>query len=241
MTPARTTLSTLCLLTMLVMLISSPQALLGQDAARRDQPASEDADAPAVPIRVALLTYGDRQTGICFADAFLTTYARETGQAVHRGFDEVALDSEKIFDYPFVVLSGERPFEPSDAEKANLKRYIDRGGFVLASAGCSNRAWADGFVARMSELFGERALAPIQTDHLLFHTLYDIDSIDTRKPGGRSAIYAYSVDDRVRVLFSPLGLNDTANAGGGCCCCGGSEIRNARLINSNALAYALVQ
>ncbi|MCA9307730.1 MAG: hypothetical protein KDA16_14465 [Phycisphaerales bacterium] len=28
---------------------------------------------------------------------------------------------------------------------------------------------------------------------------------------------------------------------GGCCCCGGNEIRNARYINANILAYALTK
>lgn len=253
MTPTRTTLLTLSLLAMLGLLMTASPPTLGQDAAPQsphaDTPSapaearavSDDERDPAAPIRVALLTYGQQQTGICFADAFLATYARETGQALQRTFDTVALDSEQLFDYPFVVLSGERAFAQTQAEKDNLKLYIERGGFLLASAGCSNNAWADGFVAMMSELFGEDALSAIPNDHLLFHTLYDIESIDARKPGGRVALYGYSVGDRLRVLYSPLGLNDTANAGGGCCCCGGSEIRNARLINANALAYALVQ
>ncbi|MEM1355986.1 MAG: DUF4159 domain-containing protein [Planctomycetota bacterium] len=248
MTPIRTLLITLCLLVGLGLPGTLPNPSQAEDGVTQE-PSAEgtanerqaDEDEAVAPIRVALLTYGQQQTGICFADAFLATYSRETGQQLHRSFDSVALDSEELFDYPFVVLSGERAFEPTPAEKENLKRYLDRGGFLLASAGCSNNAWAQGFVAMMSELFGQTPLKPIPNDHLLFHTLYDIDSIDARKPGGRVAIYGYSVDSQLRVLFSPLGLNDTSNAGGGCCCCGGSEIRNARLINANALAYALLQ
>jgi len=46
-------------------------------------------------------------------------------------------------------------------------------------------------------------------------------------------------DGALRIVFAPLGLNDTSNAGGGCCCCGGNEVRNAKLINANILVYAL--
>ena len=84
-------------------------------------------------------------------------------------------------------------------------------------------------------------ISPLDTDHALFHTIYDINNIDVRRPGGRHAVWGLVVDGRVRMLYSPLGLTDTGNAGGDCCCCGGSEIRNARLINVNPLAYALTR
>ncbi len=45
---------------------------------------------------------------------------------------------------------------------------------------------------------------------------------------------------RLAAVFSPFGLNDTGNAGGGCCCCGGNELKNAKQINANIVAYALI-
>lgn len=199
-------------------------------------------EAPSAPgdgIAVGLVTYDGGRSGVCFADEFLTTYARETGQEVQRAFVPVALDSDALFDHPFVVFSGEKAFTLSDAEKRNLKAYIDRGGFVLASAGCSNRAWADSFREVMGVLYGGDALEPVITEHGLFHTLYDIDEVQVRRASGTPPVLGMSVDGRLRLVFSPIGLNDTGNAGGGCCCCGGNEIRNARLINANILAYAL--
>lgn len=199
------------------------------------------ADEAGSEIVVARLTYDDGKTAVCFADQFLVTYARETGQNVRRGYAQVALDRDELFEYPFVVFSGQEAFTLSDKEKKNLKKYIERGGFLLASAGCSNNAWARSFEAVFAELFGENQLKGLDTDHALFHTVYDIDHIDVRRPGGRVAIQAMAREGRVRVLYSPLGLNDTGNAGGDCCCCGGSEIKNARLINVNALGYALTR
>lgn len=205
--------------------------------------AEQDAQADAADseIVVARLTYDDGKTAVCFADQFLTTYARETGQNVRRNYVQVALDSDDLFEYPFVVFSGQEAFELSEKEKKNLKRYIDRGGFVLASAGCSNNAWAGSFESLFAELFGEDQLEALDTKHALFHTVYDINHIDVRRPGAKAPIQAMTAEGRVRVLYSPLGLNDTGNAGGDCCCCGGSEIKNARQINVNALGYALTR
>lgn len=228
----------LCLLFAIACLggVSLTHATAQDVAEANGKPADRDSE-----IVVARLTYDDGKTAVCFADQFLTTYARETQQNVRRGYEQIALDSEDLFEYPFVVFSGQEAFELSDDEKKSLKRYIDRGGFVLASAGCSNNAWARSFEAVFAELFGEDKLVGLDTKHALFHTVYDIDHIDVRRPGGRVPIQGMITDGRVRVLYSPLGLNDTGNAGGDCCCCGGSEIKNARLINVNALGYALTR
>jgi hypothetical protein len=212
--------------------LSLPKAQAGPDSA------SPDKDSEIV---VARLTYDNGKTAVCFADQFLTTYARETGQNVRRGYEQVALSSKDLFEYPFVVFSGQEAFTLSDKEKKSLKRYVERGGFVLASAGCSNNAWSRSFEAVFTEIFGKDKLDGLDTEHALFHTVYDIDNIAVSRPGGRDPILAMVTEGRVRVLYSPLGLNDTGNAGGDCCCCGGSEIKNARLINVNALGYALTR
>lgn len=54
-------------------------------------------------------------------------------------------------------------------------------------------------------------------------------------------IEGIEIDGRLAVVFSPEGLNDTKNAGEGCCCCGGNEILNAKYVNANILAYALMR
>ncbi|MFW6058942.1 MAG: DUF4159 domain-containing protein [Phycisphaeraceae bacterium] len=200
----------------------------------------EDAPAAGV-VRVGMLVYGeDEQTGVCFADDFLDTLARETHMRLHRAFEPVKLASDELFDYPFVVMTGQRAFTLSDAEREQLRQYVLHGGFVLASAGCSSERWAESFRETMNAVFDDAALEPIDLDHPLFHTVYDIDYLDVRGSDEASPpLFASRIGDAVRVVFSPMGLNDTANAGDGCCCCGGNEVRNARLINANILAYAL--
>lgn len=227
----RTTHALLLLAGLLVACVSDlADASDGSTAAPRDS-----------RIEAALLTYDNGKTAACFAPQFLTTYARNTEQNVREQFVSVQLSSDKLLAYPFAVFSGQEKFTLSGDEKRALKRYLDRGGFILASAGCSNSAWARSFEALIAELYGEETLTPLALDHALFHTVYDISHIDVPRPGGKPPVQGLIIDGRVRMLYSPLGLNDSDNAGGDCCCCGGSEIKNARFINVNALGYALTR
>ena len=190
-------------------------------------------------VRVGMVVYDRGKTGVCFSDGFLTIVARETGANIHRRFEAVSLASGDLFEYPFVVISGTGRFTLSQDELKNLGAYLSRGGFVLASAGCSNRPWAAGFQEAIRGVFPEARLKPIGLDHPIFHTLYDIDRATSRKGTDQEMLFGLELHGRLVLLFSPLGLNDTASAGKGCCCCGGNEVRNAAQINANILAYVL--
>jgi hypothetical protein len=70
--------------------------------------------------------------------------------------------------------------------------------------------------------------------------VYDIAS--SRYKSGENKLpdlYGLELDGRIVLIWSPDGLNDTANAGPNCCCCGGNEVKAAKMINVNLLSYAL--
>lgn len=203
---------------------------------------AEDADAPVEGrVRVANLIYGGGKTAVCLADGFLVSVARETQINVQRTFDRVQLADEALFEHPFAVMTGEGEFTLSDDERENLKAYLERGGFLLASAGCSNGQWADNFEAAVTAMFGDDALEPIDSDHALFDQLYSVERLEMKRATQNDRLWGLTIDGRLAVVYSPQGLNDTANAGGGCCCCGGNEVRNARQVNANILVYALTR
>lgn len=192
------------------------------------------------PVRVGRLVYAGGMTSRCFADGFLDTVERETGIKVQRTLEPVNLASEQIFEFPLLIMTGEDGFTLSDTEKQNLKAYLNRGGFLLASAGCSNQDWAASYRRVMAEVLPDQSMQPISLDHPMFHTIYDIERIEVKKGSGGGAIYGLEMGGRLAAVFSPLGLNDTGNAGGGCCCCGGNELKNAKQINANILVYSLI-
>ena len=50
-----------------------------------------------------------------------------------------------MFNTPLCIFTGEGNFTLKDSERANLRRYLENGGFVLASPGCSNSDWNGAF------------------------------------------------------------------------------------------------
>lgn len=188
-------------------------------------------------VQVANLVYAGTKSSECFADHFLVQAEQDSSISTSRRFHAIKLDSEEIYNFPLVIMTGEGAFTLPDAERENLKRFVERGGFLLASAGCSSQEWDTSFRREMNTIFGARRLAGIDMKHPVFHTVYDITEI-TAKHGVMKPLEGISFEGRLGILYSQDGLNDTAHTTG-CCCCGGNEIRNSIEINVNILAYAL--
>lgn len=197
-------------------------------------PMSEDSDL----IQCANLIYAGTRSSVCFSDNFLMTAARESTLRTARKFKAVKLGSEEVFNYPFAVMTGEGNFSLTEAERVNLRQYLERGGFLLASAGCSSSGWDRSFRREMQRIFPEREMEAIPPDHEIFRTVHRIESLQTR--GRPAVLQGLAIGGKLVVVYSSDGLNDTSTMQG-CCCCGGNEIVNARQVNVNILAYALVQ
>ncbi len=203
------------------------------DDAKTDKPREGE-------VTVARWVYAGGKEGICFSEGFLATVDRETDLVVKRSLTAINLESDDLYKHPFSIMTGEGDFKLSDKERQRFKTYLDRGGFVLASAGCSDHVWADSFRKELAGMYPDLKLEVIPPDHAIFKKgLYDIEGIVPRKETKDVHLYGLTQGGRLMLVFSPLGLNDTANAGGGCCCCGGNEIRNAKAINCNILVYVL--
>lgn len=191
-------------------------------------------------VSVAMLSYADGKTSRCFANGFLRQVAYRTEINVDQEFAQVALGSGELFEHPFAVMTGEGVFELSEAEVEGLRDFLRRGGLLLASAGCSNPDWSVSFERAMERVFPERELEELSADHDVYHTLFELRELRTKKQR-EARILGMELDGRLAVIFSPQGLNDTEEAGHGCCCCGGDEVRDAKLVNANALVYALLK
>ena len=189
-------------------------------------------------IRCNNLIYAKGKTSICFADQFLATTAKETGLEIEPKFKSVKLSSEALFDSPFTVISGEGSFRFSKAERENIRRYLECGGFLLASPGCSDAEWDKCFRAEWKALFPETPLKKIPMTHEIFSLFYDLPTL-TLRGGGRTLVEGMVKDGRLALIYSTEGLNDAGNAKG-CCCCGGSQIRESEKVNVNILLHALL-
>ena len=189
-------------------------------------------------VECANLIYAGTRSSVCFSDRFLSVLARDTTINASPKFKPVKLADAELFQFPFAVMTGEGEFVLTATERVQLKRYLERGGFLLASAGCSSPAWDQSFRAEFKIIFPDRELAPIPVDHEIFRTVYDIPELKTKKLP--ATLEGLSIGGKIVLLYTRDGLNDTETLHG-CCCCGGNEILNAQQVNANVLAYALMQ
>ena len=190
-------------------------------------------------VECANLIYAGTKSSVCFSEEFLSAVASETSVNTARKFKPVKMAEKEVFRFPFAVMTGEGAFTLTDDERKNLKLYLEKGGFLLASAGCSSKEWSDSFTREIEAVFPERKLAEVPLTHPIFRTLYDVKRLDMSH-GGEAKLLGLTLSGKIVLIFSPDGLNDTGTMHG-CCCCGGNEIKNSQKVNANVLAYALLQ
>lgn len=188
-------------------------------------------------VQVANLIYAGTKSSKCFSDHFLVKAEKESSISTSRRFHAVKLASDELYAFPLVIMTGEGEFTLPDKERDNLRRFVERGGMLLASAGCSSAEWDRSFRREMATIFPDQKLAAIGLDHAVFHTVFDISELKA-KHGKPKPIEGVSINGRLGVIYSQDGLNDTEHSEG-CCCCGGNEILNCLDVNVNILAYAL--
>ena len=99
------------------------------------------------------------------------------------------LDSPEIFKYPFLYLSEPGFMELNDKEIANLGQYLRRGGFIMADdfrTGNYLRNWDElGVLTHYLHLaVPEYKFARLDVSHPIFHTFYDLPSLDMKPPYG---------------------------------------------------------
>ena len=190
-------------------------------------------------IQCANLIYGGTHTSRCFSDEFLSAVQRDTTIATERRFKSVKLASDELFRYPFVVMTGEADFHLPARERENLKKYLTNGGFLLASAGCSNKDWDRAFRRELKSMFPDQPLKKVPMNHSLFSTVYKIDKLKLHHPAPEPSLEGLEINGKFVCLYSSHGLNDTEHTEG-CCCCGGNEISNSMQVNVNLFVYALL-
>jgi hypothetical protein len=196
--------------------------------------AGRDADL----IKCANLIYAGSKSSVCFSSKFLGVADRETNIQSESEFTPVKLAAQNLFEYPFAIMTGEGSFVLREEERQMMKSYLERGGFILASAGCSSREWDRTFRGEVARVFPDRKLEKIPMDHPLFRTVYNIPGIRL-KNGGTTLLEGLEINGRIVLIYTAEGLNDTPSVKG-CCCCGGNEIKNSKEINVNIFSYAIL-
>ncbi len=181
---------------------------------------------------------------------------KETGIPIPLDESQVALDSEELFDHPILFFHGRRGFSFNQAERDNLKTYVERGGIIFGDAVCASEAFAESFRKEMEEIFGNGSFAKIPNDHALFSEKYggfpleSVTRIEPAPPGapGRAQPVSRQVppdlegvfaNGRYGVIFSRYDLSCALESTQALPDCKSYERPDAAKIAINIILYAL--
>ncbi|MCX6630240.1 MAG: DUF4159 domain-containing protein [Candidatus Solibacter sp.] len=90
-----------------------------------------------------------------------------------RSIEEIVdIDSDEVFNWPFLYAVGVGDWVFSDSQAARLRKYFERGGFLMVDDFHNEREWAS-FMAGIRKVFPERDAVEIPDDHPIFHVAYD--------------------------------------------------------------------
>lgn len=79
----------------------------------------------------------------------------------------VEVGSEKLFSYPFVFMTGHGNIRLSDREAANLRNYLENGGFLYVD---DDYGFDKAFRREIKKVFPDRELVELPFDHGIYHT-----------------------------------------------------------------------
>jgi hypothetical protein len=124
----------------------------------------------------------------------------------------IQVGSDEVFDYPFAFVAEPGEMALTDHELNNFRQYIDRGGFVLVDD-FDGRYQFENFQSEMKRAFPDRELQVLTISDPIFHTFYDIQSLEIFQPyvpGATPVFLGLLNKDGVIALVAAFN-NDLAN------------------------------
>ena len=90
---------------------------------------------------------------------------------------KVRLTDPDLFETPFLFMNGHNDFVLTDAEIANLRKYLGHGGFFFASGCCTNPNFPKAWRREFSRIFPNERVKAIPYDHLIYRAFYKIEKV----------------------------------------------------------------
>jgi hypothetical protein len=132
----------------------------------------------------------------------LAALDRRTTLSCARKEATVGLQSNDLFYYPFVTLTGHGTIQLSDDEADRLRRYLVGGGFLWADDDYGLDA---SLRAALKKVFPEADLVELPRDHAIYRTVYELrDGLPKihEHAGGPPRGYGLFHEGRMVVFYS---------------------------------------
>ena len=128
---------------------------------------------PASRLGIARLQYdggGDWYANPSSIPNLLEAIASRTSLDVDRTEGRVRLTDERLWDYPFLHVTGHGNIRFTDEEVRRLREYLMRGGFLHVD---DNYGLDESFRREIARVFPDRPLIDVPLSHPIYHIVYD--------------------------------------------------------------------
>lgn len=112
-----------------------------------------------------------------------------------------------LLETPVLFISGQKGFQPSDAQREKLRSYVEQGGFIFAEAcnqdGCDGAKFEEDFKKFVADTF-EKPLEKLSPDH----PIWNVEArVDPKFLPHDFWLYGVQSCCRLGVVYSPISLS----------------------------------
>jgi Domain of unknown function (DUF4159) len=86
----------------------------------------------------------------------------------------VSIDSDEIFNYPFVYAVMVHTWTFNETEAKRMRDYLDKGGFLMVDDFHGTEDW-ENFMTGMRQVYPDKPVEDLTDKDEIFHVLYDMD------------------------------------------------------------------
>lgn len=129
--------------------------------------------APAAKMTIARLQYdggGDWYANPSSIPNLLKAINERTSLKVEPTEARVSLKDDRLWDHPFLHVTGHGVIKLSDAEVLRLREYLTRGGFLHVD---DNYGLDESFRREIARVFPDRPLVDVPLTHPIYHIVYN--------------------------------------------------------------------
>jgi len=92
-----------------------------------------------------------------------------------RSVEEIVdVDSDEVFNWPWLYAVEVGHWELSEAQAQRLRKYLDRGGFLMVDDFHGSYEWSV-FLASLQRVFPDRPVVDVANEDEIFHVFYDLN------------------------------------------------------------------
>ena len=159
---------------------------------------------------------------------------------IHVGEErKISLTDPQLFETPFLFMNGHNDFVYTDRELANLRTYLEHGGFLFASGCCTNPAFPAAWRREMGRLFPGSNVTPMPYDHPIYRAFYRIERVRSIHRNQNVYLEGLFYEQRLVAVICEDGLCCAFSANNACNVGRGISPDDGKKLALNIAVYAM--